>query len=390
MSNPKRLKLDDSVPTQTMVSVLSDDLVEDTPLIDVYVDSIEDPKNISKAIIQLNSCLPILELTHLKRIKGRNILLCPINKICLGDVQSFLEANKFDTSILKNDIRIISVAKIPPKTRRQYEKVNKHWPCNFHSDKYVEKLATNTLFSSDELIKHIQFMRMAIAVANRKEIDGNEKNIGVVVVDPKINSVVSVGYSEELINPSMHAGMVAIRNVAKTQLNSSDSEQNLAGLPKDILLLLRNSFSDVSFGARPFKCKTDLEEPCDGPYLCTGYYVYITHEPCIMCAMAFIHSRTRFSPRIERVDCGAPPGERFLVFQARIYGARASDLQFQSPRVTTPAGIVGFRQDGYILHLPVDHSGLRARHLALKRKGRLRVSFGVKWILSRDFCKLRC
>ncbi|ERL92474.1 probable inactive tRNA-specific adenosine deaminase-like protein 3 [Dendroctonus ponderosae] len=304
MSSPKRIKLAANRQTSRgMHPVLPGELMEDTPLVDVFVGKIKDPKTTSKVVLSLNSCLPVAELTHLKRVRCGEVLLFPADSFALDQVHEFLKAKGFDVQLLSKEVRIVSVARIAPKTKKQHTKVHAFWPCNFHSDKYIEKLSTNTLYTSTEIAQHENYMKMAILVATTAaKLSLSRQLLGVVIVDPKIPSVVALGFSEAHENPCRHAPMVAIDNVAKTQNGGvstsyeppqDKSALNLSGFHPQLLSVIKATFPNESLGSSWFKGKSALEEPSDGPYLCTNYYAYSTHEPCVMCAMALVHSRVK-------------------------------------------------------------------------------------------------
>ncbi|KAL4522690.1 hypothetical protein Ndes2437A_g07450 [Nannochloris sp. 'desiccata'] len=140
--------------------------------------------------------------------------------------------------------------------------------------------------------------------ASSSEIDGGkEKEIferNEASNRKEADSIIGSGVNETGIHPLRHAAMVAIESVATWQKKtwfSSDIDIN-------------NKIQSVEDGddseeeeVKRRRITLELKEDPNRidppiidestPYLCTGYDCYLVHEPCIMCAMALVHSRLR-------------------------------------------------------------------------------------------------
>lgn len=174
------------------------------------------------------------------------------------------------TGLDLNFLRLSPVASIMPLTRRQYDAVFTYWPCNFHPDKPLEQLLSeNAGFSWTELDEVYANMHQVLQYSRTN----NDSQI-CLVCDPSSKETLVVTRGQ-LGHPLKHATIVAVEQVGLIQGGNREDPP----LDQDSTSVMICNTSKVR------------NQPTD--YLCTGLDIYLSHEPCVMCAMALLHSRAK-------------------------------------------------------------------------------------------------
>lgn len=307
ISTKIRVQLAEENSKTTFSAVLGDNLLANengVGLVHGIAASIVDKKNASNILQCLTNQYPLSGMSHIKRVRR-----CESDQqnslqvlIFVGTPQSHLDiVNEvkndvgFSNSVFKyldetirsklKNFKLVQVASLPPLTRGQFDFSKNFWPVSFHEYKSLTAMVECTLFSQDQMKKMDENMAIAIKSAQRGQESNCRSYRGVAIVNPVLNTLIASscdmvearkGFPDVSGHPLHHAVMVAIDLVARSQGGgaynwySTESKGSCDGLYFN---------PDFYQNASPTS------------YICTGLDAYVTAEPCVMCAMALLHSR---------------------------------------------------------------------------------------------------
>ncbi|USP80721.1 tRNA-specific adenosine deaminase subunit tad3 [Curvularia clavata] len=229
----------------------------------------------------------------------RFFVLCPTRFLTqpeLRDILRKIEPYNDGTVALPRIFQVTVPALAPISAEQADEWSNQYWPIAYkNTNPYGPHPSLVQRNQSEIQLGAGEFLALAKMVGQKTSDEGLGENVGVVIVDQtKTNSDVVVVAGdcrwESCTEPHTgtgnvmaHAALRAIAMVGKKRLRAGDKDPENLDRPffcdNPITSLEKEYFSKDNINA--------------SGYLCVDLDIYLTHEPCVMCSMAILHSRFR-------------------------------------------------------------------------------------------------
>lgn len=287
-------------------AVLEEELYTTPPMMQVVVAKLSGSKqDIPKAFNLTKHEASISELKHLRRVRNsqNGHMECILCKLNLDKDQTIDEKlaeirELYKSADIFTDYRVVLVPSSAPKTEHQLKACSTIWPCKFAKSNYLIQCIDGTVFDPAER----KVLKIVVNSLLDHLNDNSDFQSGAVVF--RYAQVYGVGLSSnDLVkqNPVKHSPMVAVDSVAKNA-ESGHWKKMHSHNGSDILL---KSIQDK------LKSQEDLKDhkiqDSFLPYLCTDYDIFVTEEPCMMCAMGLVQSRIRRLFYLDSSHLGQPP-----------------------------------------------------------------------------------
>lgn len=221
---------------------------------------------------------------------------------------------------------LVSVPSRAARNQKEQQVWASIWPSTYHAKPKtinLEDASHGGGMAESEKQRIGGYMYRALRAAQWNQSKGG-KSIAAVVVDPESGNVVAVGTDQtgEKGGPLLHACMVAIDRVAQEQ--GGGAYDCLLGLDTEGKHKTHSVNREEGEKRKRAEGESVVTEGL--PYLCTSYDIYVTHEPCVMCCMALLHSRVSSvyygcsSPggalgTFYRLHCSPGLNHKFLVYR---------------------------------------------------------------------------
>lgn len=261
------------------------------PMCDVFIADIE-PHHTNAVMKCLSDLLPLNDgLSHLKRIRRLPCKSSPKGfrlQVMLGRDQAWLlhQHKLMETELGKYNLQPcrLSVPAVSPLSKEELKLWGQTWPLIYKPGRsqYTQPDATQ-LRNMYTNLKHLHQITASIPA--------HHSCVAAMLVRPPTNAIVAqaVDTSNRHVTDTArisvpiharlsHAVINCIANFAVPHSQTTAKRQRTASLQRPTPV--PNDHGDTD--------ELHLDQ-----YLCTGLDCYVTREPCVMCAMALVHSRIR-------------------------------------------------------------------------------------------------